>query len=425
MYAGIKTASLDLGHAKTSQKLVLKLGSALVFSFGLGVYFIAMPSAAWAQESIALDYANPNVSIDFSVLDDNGPTPGISTSPIIKKGGHIVPGAKAPVSTLYITPAGNFAKIEEPTESKPAQTAMPEEPSSPIDVPTNETVAKEDIPAAPAPSVSAEHEQEPVKETPASAPELAKEEVAPPPEPAPIEPPKEIAKKEVPQEAVSEMAKAEVEMPTAPPPPPEPAPAPAPITPVVNAPAVEMPTPAKPAEVEPLKLDAQKTPEKITEKAADPISAPPPPPVVEAPKPPMVTAPLPESTLTQESEPTPSAPSVASIPPSGGTVGDGYSLRVLFEPDTAKLAGLARDDLSALVKNMGDNENLRLQLLAYAGGADMSASVARRLSLSRALAVRSYLIESGIRSTRIDVRALGNKTTDADTERVDITVIER
>ena len=59
---------------------------------------------------------------------------------------------------------------------------------------------------------------------------------------------------------------------------------------------------------------------------------------------------------------------------------------------------------------MKADDNARLQLLAYAAGAENESSKARRLSLSRALAVRSYLIAEGVRSTRIDVRALGNKT---------------
>ncbi|MDH3335152.1 MAG: OmpA family protein [Rhodospirillaceae bacterium] len=402
-------------------------------SFALGVCFVALPSASLAQENIALDYANPNVSVDFSVLDDNGANLSATTSPIAKKEGHIIPGPKAPVSTLYITPAGNF-KIAEPTEteSEPVKTAMPKEepiaqPPAPAETAKEEPkeeikitdMAAKEMPATPQETEIKEPVAEPVAKpeptpaakTPPSAPELAKEAVAPPPEPAPIAPP---------EKSVGEMAKTESEMPKAPPPPPEAAPEPAPLTPVADAPAAKAPEPPKlpeAVESEPLKLEAK------AEKTAEPDNTPPPPPAIETPEPPpaietpeppKVTAPLPEST-----------PSVASIPPSGKTVGDGYSMRVLFEPDTAKLPSVARDELSALVKNMGDNENLRLQLLAYAGGADMSASVARRLSLSRALAVRSYLIESGIRSTRIDVRALGNKTTDVDSERVDITVIER
>ncbi len=71
-----------------------------------------------------------------------------------------------------------------------------------------------------------------------------------------------------------------------------------------------------------------------------------------------------------------------------------------------------------MVQGILDKADLRVQLLAYAGGEALSSSKARRLSLSRALAVRSYLIENGLRSTRIDVRALGDKTTEEPVNRV-------
>ncbi len=74
---------------------------------------------------------------------------------------------------------------------------------------------------------------------------------------------------------------------------------------------------------------------------------------------------------------------------------------------------------------MKGDDALRLQLLAYAGGAAQTPSQARRLSLSRALAVRARLIEKGIRSTRIDVRALGNKSEGGPPNRVDIIITTR
>ena len=42
------------------------------------------------------------------------------------------------------------------------------------------------------------------------------------------------------------------------------------------------------------------------------------------------------------------------------------------------------------------------------------------MSLSRALAVRAYLIDQGVRSTRMDVRALGSKVGDGPADRVDV-----
>ena len=52
-------------------------------------------------------------------------------------------------------------------------------------------------------------------------------------------------------------------------------------------------------------------------------------------------------------------------------------------------------------------------------------AAARRLSLSRALQVRSYLIDQGVRSTRIDVRALGANVPSGPADRVDIKTVQR
>jgi len=102
-------------------------------------------------------------------------------------------------------------------------------------------------------------------------------------------------------------------------------------------------------------------------------------------------------------------------------------LRILFPSGDQKLPDSARDELIGLVGKLEANPSLSLQIEAYAEGTSETASAARRLSLSRALAVRSYLIEQGVRSTRVAVRALGNKPSDppAPDDRVDIKLIER
>jgi len=51
-------------------------------------------------------------------------------------------------------------------------------------------------------------------------------------------------------------------------------------------------------------------------------------------------------------------------------------------------------------------------------------SETRRLSFRRALVVRSYLIEQGVSSARMDVRALGNKVEGGGpADRVDLVVV--
>jgi len=95
-------------------------------------------------------------------------------------------------------------------------------------------------------------------------------------------------------------------------------------------------------------------------------------------------------------------------------------VRIVFSPDSAIVPAGAEQPLRDLAAAMAADESLRLELLAYASGDEDSASRARRMSLSRALAVRAFLINEGVRSTRMDVRALGNNVEGEPADRVDI-----
>ena len=96
-----------------------------------------------------------------------------------------------------------------------------------------------------------------------------------------------------------------------------------------------------------------------------------------------------------------------------------------FDSGQSTLPDTAQGDLDALATRLRRDETLRVQLLAYADGPDDDANRARRLSLSRALAVRAYLIDKQIQSTRMDVRALGNRTSDSPKDRVDVVLVNR
>lgn len=122
----------------------------------------------------------------------------------------------------------------------------------------------------------------------------------------------------------------------------------------------------------------------------------------------------------------PAATPSAAQRPSGGAaaaVDGGFSLS--FAAGNTDLNDQARAQLAGALQRLKADEALRVQLLAYAAGDGGSSSQARRISLSRALAVRSYLIDQGIRSTRMDVRALGDTNKDGSPDRVDVRVIGR
>jgi outer membrane protein OmpA-like peptidoglycan-associated protein len=100
-------------------------------------------------------------------------------------------------------------------------------------------------------------------------------------------------------------------------------------------------------------------------------------------------------------------------------------LRLSFASGSASLSDDAKARLDELARQLEDNPRQRIQLMAFAEGTDDGASRARRLSLSRALSVRSYLIDQGVRSTRMDVRALGDTAEEGPLDRVDIVPANR
>ncbi|UUX51735.1 OmpA family protein [Nisaea acidiphila] len=155
------------------------------------------------------------------------------------------------------------------------------------------------------------------------------------------------------------------------------------------------------------------------------VTPPPPPPAVAstpatAPaKAPAAKAPEPAKQIASA----PPAPKAAAPAPSAS--GSGAVTSVIFETDSKSLPGDAETALKSVAEKMKVDETIRVQLMAYASAGERSEAKARRLSLSRALEVRSYLIGQGIASTRMDVRALGDRAPSAPSDRVDLTLVAR
>ena len=207
------------------------------------------------------------------------------------------------------------------------------------------------------------------------------------------------AKPKAVKEAIPAVTQENVQAPT-------PAPAPAP----VPAPAPSSPAPA-PANSGPMSLAPATLAPKVT-----PAPAP-----VPAPTPAPAPAPAPSAAPSQGPGPVALTAQQPSAPENAPAAGTQESLStIVFDKDSARLPDGARDTLAHLASRMTEDATLEVQLLAYAAGDEENASKARRLSLSRALAVRSFLIDQGVRSTRIEVRALGNNVPDGSPDRVDI-----
>jgi outer membrane protein OmpA-like peptidoglycan-associated protein len=204
-----------------------------------------------------------------------------------------------------------------------------------------------------------------------------------------------------------------------------------PASPAPQQPAAQAPAPAAPAA--PATVTAAITPPSAPPAPATPAPAPPAPAETATsapatPAPPSKTASAPPPAPAAESAPAPTpatpAPPVQTAarndapPPEGET-------RIVFDAGSANLTDAAKAQLDALASELKANEAWRIELQAYAAGTDETAPDARRLSLSRALKVRSHLIDQGVRSTRMDVRALGIRSEDGPGDRVDAVIVQR
>ena len=129
--------------------------------------------------------------------------------------------------------------------------------------------------------------------------------------------------------------------------------------------------------------------------------------------------------VTETPVPAPPAPQTATADPMAGGTDEKGTAILLFDRDAMELSDIAKAIIRDVAEQLNSDDTKRLQLLAYAGAAADDTSKARRLSLSRALAVRSELIALGVRSTRIDVRALGNKADGGPADRVDLILADR
>jgi len=107
------------------------------------------------------------------------------------------------------------------------------------------------------------------------------------------------------------------------------------------------------------------------------------------------------------------APGEASPAPGG--------VRVTFGAGRAELNAATEAAIRSFVRPLRESEQ-PINVLAYAAGTADDPSTPRRLSLARALEARAVLINEGVASTRIYVRALGSAGGDGPADRVDLSV---
>jgi outer membrane protein OmpA-like peptidoglycan-associated protein len=153
------------------------------------------------------------------------------------------------------------------------------------------------------------------------------------------------------------------------------------------------------------------SPVTVRPQPAPPPSPAAPAPVAAVPTPPAV-APTPPPRAAAAAAP-PLPPEPVAQPPKGAV-----AATIAFTGQSAELNDAGKTDLDRLAKNLGDRSLRQIEIRAYAGGADPDS---RKISLARALVVRSYLIDKGVKA-RIEVGAYGGDSRGGGSERVDILV---
>jgi outer membrane protein OmpA-like peptidoglycan-associated protein len=381
---------------------------------------ICTASVAWSQEdTIYIGGSAPrggSVQVDMSVLNDLsaksganvGANPIVLTPPGHKKTAKAAsshhrtakakpatrkapaPRPKATTSATPVKAATPAPRPATPAPVTPKQAALPDlppPPPEPVDItmpsaaPTPVAPKAMAAAAATATTVAAH-----IPDTTSATPSALPRDIKPAPSPAPAVAAKEPAAKEpaTKEPAVKDVAATE---------------------PVANtAPSEPEPTPA--VEMSPMAAAAATAPLSATK--STPASS-------DAPHPTSESAPQPTPETMQTA-------ALKTAPQSSNTAKQ--SIRIPFSGAAATLPEDSKGDLKVIAGSLSKDPALRVQVMAYASG-NNDASRARRLSLSRALAVRGFLIDQGVGSTRIDVRALGNTAEGGPSDRVDLMVLSR
>ena len=147
------------------------------------------------------------------------------------------------------------------------------------------------------------------------------------------------------------------------------------------------------------------------------MPVPPKPPTVPTAPPEIAAIPPAVAVPVQRPPDPPPIPVAADAPGDASPVAGG--VRTTFGANRSELNAGTEAAIRSFARPLRDTAQA-IQVLAYAAGSPEDPSTPRRLSLARALAARAVLINEGIASTRIYVRALGPAAGDGPPDRVDL-----
>lgn len=141
-----------------------------------------------------------------------------------------------------------------------------------------------------------------------------------------------------------------------------------------------------------------------------------------APPPPPGGAAAPPASASQAGAPQAATPTPAAAPPAAAPRPTPAPISIVFAKDATDLSDADIARLKALAAATQQGPEVSFDVTAYASGTPEDPSSARRLSLSRGLAVRAALVSAGVPSVRIYVRAMGLATGPGTPDRADVSV---
>lgn len=109
--------------------------------------------------------------------------------------------------------------------------------------------------------------------------------------------------------------------------------------------------------------------------------------------------------------------------PNDSKVDKNLLLKITFAGNDTNLNATDKDKITKIVKE-SINSNNRLKVMSYASGIDGEVNSARRISLQRAISIRSQMIAAGLDKSRINVQAIGSGTDEALANSANISIVE-
>jgi outer membrane protein OmpA-like peptidoglycan-associated protein len=117
--------------------------------------------------------------------------------------------------------------------------------------------------------------------------------------------------------------------------------------------------------------------------------------------------------------PLPAAPSSAetAAPPAIDTPAapaeEALASAIEFKKGKSELSADARARIDVLARDVRQKKTATIRVVGYASGTAEESSIARKISLARALVIRAALIDKGVPAMQVSTQAFGNKV-DAD-----------